>query len=152
VAIKFVAARKMGNRILAANGIEVAAEAGDEGPTMCVLETLGTNPAEVFTDFYGFQCDSGATDSGTIQFKFEGLSMPGIVDYGASCNNVSETAFRKIAESTNHQLNLRDCTSKVYTYASSEPLNIVSKCAFKVEVPETVSQTLLLYMSDIPHS
>ena len=49
-----------------------------------VEETLWTTQAEACADLYVFQCGSGATDSDTIQFKFEGLTMPAIVEVATS--------------------------------------------------------------------
>ena len=58
-----------------------------------------------------------------------------VVDFGASCNSMSEEMFHFITKG-NARL-LEPCNKRVYACASVEPLQLKRKYIFNVQVPQT---------------
>ena len=85
------------------------------------------------SDYYAFRAHlEGSGCHETFDVKLQNVTSPVIIDSGATCNLMSKRTFDQIAES-NSKLKLRNCNSKVYTYGSDLPMQIVGKCALRVE-------------------
>jgi hypothetical protein len=68
-------------------------------------------------------------------FLVDGVSVPLLIDSGASCNLMSEKEFCRVSQQA--ELKLKPCTRNVYAYGATEPLPVMGCCSVNIKVPET---------------
>jgi hypothetical protein len=84
-------------------------------------------------EYYAFKVNTAKLrDLDTLKFMIENVACDVLIDSGATCNQIGETEYKKLADD-NPSLRLRNTDGKVFNYGSSQPLELISKCALRID-------------------
>lgn len=95
--------------------------------------TQPTTPTDEDEYYYVFTTGSSGINN-NLELMVEDKLIDVVIDSGASCNLMSNEVFSHI---TGGKVSLCRPDKKVYTYAATEPLQLLGKCSLDVCVPQT---------------